>query len=47
MEELFLPPIERKWINNVRQTEIHIVEPLVPQLSSFEVKIAIDKLKIS
>jgi len=30
---------------NVRQTEIHTAEPLVPELSAFEVKMAIEKLK--
>jgi hypothetical protein len=32
-------------VNNVRQTEIHAAEPLVPELSSPEVEIAIEKLK--
>jgi hypothetical protein len=32
-------------INDVRQTEIHTSEPLVPKPSSFEVKIAIEKLE--
>jgi len=31
--------------NDVRQTEIHTVEPLVPELSVFEVGLAIEKLK--
>jgi len=30
-------------INDVRQTEIHTAEPLVPELSAFEVKKAIEK----
>jgi len=30
---------------NVRQTEIHTAEPPVPELSAFEVKLAIEKLK--
>jgi len=30
---------------NVRQTEIHTAEPLAPELSAFEVKMAIEKLK--
>jgi hypothetical protein len=29
-------------VNDVRQTEIHTVEPLVPEPSSFEVEIAIE-----
>jgi hypothetical protein len=32
-------------VNDVRQTEIHTVEPLVPEPSSSEVEIAIEKLK--
>jgi len=32
-------------VNDVRQTEIHTAEPLVPESSSFEVEIAIEKLK--
>jgi len=33
------------WGYGVRQTEIHIAEPLVPELSAFEVEMAIKKLK--
>jgi hypothetical protein len=32
-------------VNDVRQTEIHTVEPLVPQPSAFEVELAIEKLR--
>jgi len=32
--------------NDVRQAEIHTVEPLVPEPSAFEVELAIGKLKI-
>jgi hypothetical protein len=32
-------------VSNVRQTEIHTAEPLVPEPSSFEVETAIEKLK--
>jgi len=32
-------------INYVRQTEIHTAEPLVPEPSTFEVELAIEKLK--
>jgi hypothetical protein len=32
-------------VNDVRQTEIHTAEPLVPEASSSEVEIAIEKLK--
>ena len=31
--------------NDVRQTEIHIAETLVPEPSAFEVELAIEKLK--
>jgi hypothetical protein len=32
-------------VNDVRQTEIHTAEPLWPELSAFEVELAIEKLK--
>jgi hypothetical protein len=32
-------------VSNVRQTEIHTAEPLVSELSTFEVEMAIEKLK--
>jgi len=32
-------------VNDVRQTEIHTTEPLVPEPSAFEVELAIQKLK--
>jgi hypothetical protein len=32
-------------VNDVRQTEIHKAEPLVPEPSSSEVEIAVEKLK--
>ena len=32
-------------VNEVRQTEIHTAEPLVPEPSAFEVELAIGKLK--
>jgi hypothetical protein len=32
-------------VNTVRQTEIRIVEPLVPEPSAFEFEMAIEKLK--
>jgi hypothetical protein len=32
-------------VNNVRQTEIHTAERLVPEPSAFEVEMAIEKLK--
>jgi hypothetical protein len=30
-------------VNDVRQTEIHTTEPLMPELSAFEVEMAIEK----
>jgi hypothetical protein len=33
------------WANDVRQTEVHTAEPLVPEPSAFEVEMAIEKLK--
>ena len=33
------------FVNDVRQTEIHTEEPIVPQPNSFEVQMAIGKLK--
>ena len=35
-----------RGVNEVRQTEIHTAEPLVPVPSAFEVELAIEKLKI-
>jgi len=32
-------------VNDVRQTEIHTAEPLVPEPSAFDVGMAIEKLK--
>ena len=32
-------------INDVRQTEIHTVEPLLPEPSAFDVEMAIGKVK--
>jgi hypothetical protein len=32
-------------VNDVRQTEIHTVEPVVPEPSAFEVELATEKLK--
>ena len=32
-------------VNDVRQPDIHTVEPLVPEQSAFEFELAIDKLK--
>ena len=43
MEEPFFPAIELHGVN-VRHTEIHTVELLVPEPSAFEVELAIEKL---
>jgi hypothetical protein len=32
-------------VNDVRQTEVHTAEPLVPEPSAFEIEMAIEKLK--
>ena len=32
-------------VKDIRQAEIHTVEPLVPEPSAFEVELAIEKLK--
>jgi hypothetical protein len=45
VEELLLPDIKCNGVSDVKQTEIHTAEPLVPEPSSFEVEIAIEKLK--
>jgi hypothetical protein len=44
VEEPFLSTIRRYWIKDVRLTEIYTTEPLVPELSAFEVEMAIEKL---
>jgi hypothetical protein len=33
------------WVNDVRQTEIHTVPPLVPEPGALEVEMAVEKLK--
>jgi hypothetical protein len=33
------------WVNDVRQSEIHTTEPLVPGPSASEIELAIEKLK--
>jgi len=43
VKEPFLPAID--GVNDVRQTEIHTAEPLVPEPSALEVEMAIKKLK--
>ena len=34
-------------VNNVRQTKIHTAEPLVPEQSAFEIKLVIEKQKVT
>ena len=41
----FLQLLNVHEVNDVRQTEIHTAEPLVPGPSAFEVELAIEKLK--
>jgi hypothetical protein len=45
VEEPFLSTIERTWLNDVRQTEIHRAGPLASKPSAFEMEMAIEKLK--
>ena len=45
MEEIFLQLLNVHGVNDVRQTEIHTTEHLVPQPSAFEVEMAIEELK--
>jgi hypothetical protein len=45
VEESFLSAIELYGVNDVRQTEIHTAEPLVPELSDCEVEVTAEKLK--
>jgi hypothetical protein len=47
VEELFLPDIECtvNGVNDVRQTEIHTAEQLVPEPSASEVDLDIEKLE--
>ena len=43
--EYFSQLLNIHGVNDVRQTETHIAEPLVPESSAFEVELAIEKLK--
>ena len=42
---IFFQLLNLHGVNDVRQTEIHTTEPLVPEPSAFEVLLAIEKLK--
>jgi len=46
MKDSFSQLFNVHGFSNVRQTEIYTVEPLVPELSAFEVEMAIEKLNI-
>jgi hypothetical protein len=41
----FSQPLNIHGVNDVRQTEVHTAEPLVPESSAFEIEIATEKLK--
>ena len=45
MEELFLLPIECTSVNDIKHTDIHTAEPIVPEPSAVKAKLAIGKLK--
>ena len=45
MEGLFSQLLNVHGVNDFRQTETHTAEPLVPEPSAFEVRLAIEKLK--
>jgi len=42
---IWLQVMNTHGFNDVRQTEIHTAEPLVPKASASEVELAIEKLK--
>jgi hypothetical protein len=43
--ESFLSAVECTWGKDVRQTEIHMAEPLVPKPNVFEIRMATEKFK--
>jgi hypothetical protein len=45
VEETFLSAMECTKFNDVRQTEMHTAEPLMPEPSAFVFEMAIEKLK--
>jgi hypothetical protein len=45
VEKLFLSVFKCTWDKDVRRTEIHTAEPLVPEPSAFEVEMVIENLK--
>jgi hypothetical protein len=44
-ENYYCQILNMYWVNSVRRTEIHTAEPLIPEPSSIEVKIAIENLE--
>jgi hypothetical protein len=45
MEELLLSVVDVHGVNDVRQTEIHAAEPLVPEPSPIKVRTATERVK--
>ena len=41
----FSQPLNVQGVDDIKHTEIHTAEPLVPEPSAFEVELAIEKLK--
>jgi hypothetical protein len=46
LKNYFCQPLKVHGIKDVRQTQMHSVEPLLPKFSSFNVEITIEKLKM-
>ena len=44
-ENIYPQILNVHWVNDVRQTEIHAAEPLVPEPSASVFELAIEKLK--
>ena len=45
MEEHFSQLLNVHRVSDIRQTEIHTAEPLVPEPSAFEVEMAVENIK--
>ena len=45
MEEQFPALLIVRGVNDVRRTDIHTAEPLVPEPSAFEIEMTFEKLK--
>jgi hypothetical protein len=45
VEEIFVRYTHTHGVNDIRQTEMHTVEPVVPEPSPYEVEIAIEEFK--